>query len=1556
MPTPNTMEQSVPVKTPAAFQITNKINCVEHISFGTTLKTMQRLKKKLLISRAAGVAIGLAATLCCLSASAAVTDVWLGTVSSDPTVAGNWSGGVPVIGVNNGTAAVNTNLDVGNGANFPLVWNQPGTTTFTGYFINGVSVGVAGSMTLQSGNLIFNAGTGTAIFGQNNKSVINTFNQTGGSFTFNGSGGMFVGNGFSATQPATGIMNISGGTFTNNFNAAFTTGPGTDNGLFLGRTGGVGQMNLSGTGSFVLLGTGTMPADITITNASSYINFAGGPTATLALYNGGTAGASRNNFNSYVNGGHILIGGATVTASQFNHWTAGNLDFYQPVPVIGVASIAPSNTVYVGTPVTLSGTLSYIPAGTTYQWQTDNGGGGASFSNIGGATSTNYVLNTTSLLGTYEYQLVASTGGSLTSAPVSLTVLAATAPVFVTNMAAPSGTLNYVGVSQTYTVLFAGTLPITYQWQFSPNPDGSGAVALNSQTNAILNLTNLQLTDSGYYSLQASNGVSPYTSNSPWRALTVLSMTNFYVATNGSDSNPGTLAQPFLTIAKAAGVMVAGDTCYIRGGTYRETVTPGSSGSAALPITYCPYNNEVVTISGANVVSGWSVYTNGIYQATFAGSLGDEDQIFVDGVMMNLARWPNTSLDVSRPVMAVAATGRAVVTNSDGTMIDTFTDTNLTQPSGFFIGAQIHELPGPMYAAQTGLVTNYTPGTLTFHCRNAYTPIAGNPYYLFGLLSLLDTPGEWFINTNANKLYLWPPQNDSPVNHMVEAKQRDYGFDLSGKSYINLQGLQFFACAVNSSSTSRGLVLDGLGCLYVSHFSLINTNGVFNYHVADTGLILNGTNNVLRNSTIAYSAGNGVTLLGASNRVQNCVIHDVDYAQLDCGAVGTGLGADSVGQVICSNTCYNSACCLLVIRRLAAGRINNNVLYRAMLRTSDGGAIRTFGHDGQNTEIDHNIFSDNICVNHKASGVYLDSGSPDFIVHHNLLYNTSWALQYNLPSVNVKWFNNTAVSSYYSLEGAYVGSQANSEVFNNIFTAYLGIASTNPGDVALSNNLTSNINPLFVSTNLLNFQLQGNSPGVNAGIVLPPYTDGYSGSAPDIGAFEYGQTPWTAGATNAVLPPAGPTGLTASGSASSAVQLTWIDNSTHESQFIVERSLDSETFSELVTLPSGTTNYTDFTVQKGIPYYYRVRADESMNSNYQPVKVSGHALGIIEANSLDAQSGGIAVTSTGIGNIFNGYWAEYAATDFGSGATNITLSVASGATTLNNYIQVRLDSTTGTMIANINILGTGGYGVYTNVSSAVATVSGVHDLYLVFVGGAGVCNLAYFSFGAAAPLAAPPIPQSVTATGIATNQVQVTWASVSGSQSGFAVENSTDNQNFTQISVTASNTFAFVDSGLAPGTTRYYRVRSFNLLGFSDYSQSVAGSSWTGIEQWRYNNWGTTNNVGVAADTANPSGDGIANLMKYALGLNPLVFVTGGLPTCSLSNGVIYYNFTRLLSATDITYQVIIVSDLQTGVWAEFWNSATNPYPSLAPSITQSVAIPTINQPAQFFRLGITRP
>jgi parallel beta-helix repeat protein len=72
-----------------------------------------------------------------------------------------------------------------------------------------------------------------------------------------------------------------------------------------------------------------------------------------------------------------------------------------------------------------------------------------------------------------------------------------------------------------------------------------------------------------------------------------------YVATNGNDSNPGTESQPWRTIQYAVGQISPGDTIYVRGGTYAESVLISSSGAAGAPKTLTNYPGETVTINGS---------------------------------------------------------------------------------------------------------------------------------------------------------------------------------------------------------------------------------------------------------------------------------------------------------------------------------------------------------------------------------------------------------------------------------------------------------------------------------------------------------------------------------------------------------------------------------------------------------------------------------------------------------------------------------------------------------------------------------------------------------------------------------------------------------------------------------------------------------------------------------------------------------------------------------------------------------------------------------------------
>lgn len=80
----------------------------------------------------------------------------------------------------------------------------------------------------------------------------------------------------------------------------------------------------------------------------------------------------------------------------------------------------------------------------------------------------------------------------------------------------------------------------------------------------------------------------------------------YYVSTGGSDGSPGTESQPWRTIQKAADTAVAGDTVYIKGGTYKERVIfDKNNGSSGKWILFRNYSNDVVVIDGSSTaVSG----------------------------------------------------------------------------------------------------------------------------------------------------------------------------------------------------------------------------------------------------------------------------------------------------------------------------------------------------------------------------------------------------------------------------------------------------------------------------------------------------------------------------------------------------------------------------------------------------------------------------------------------------------------------------------------------------------------------------------------------------------------------------------------------------------------------------------------------------------------------------------------------------------------------------------------------------------------------------------------
>ena len=93
----------------------------------------------------------------------------------------------------------------------------------------------------------------------------------------------------------------------------------------------------------------------------------------------------------------------------------------------------------------------------------------------------------------------------------------------------------------------------------------------------------------------------------------------YYVATTGSDSNPGTLSEPWLTIQHAADTAVAGDTVNIQGGAYSSTqIEFDNSGSAGNYITFQNYNSGAVNV---NITDSQSAAVL-IYHASYLQLIG----------------------------------------------------------------------------------------------------------------------------------------------------------------------------------------------------------------------------------------------------------------------------------------------------------------------------------------------------------------------------------------------------------------------------------------------------------------------------------------------------------------------------------------------------------------------------------------------------------------------------------------------------------------------------------------------------------------------------------------------------------------------------------------------------------------------------------------------------------------------------------------------------------------------------------------------------------------------
>lgn len=595
--------------------------------------------------------------------------------------------------------------------------------------------------------------------------------------------------------------------------------------------------------------------------------------------------------------------------------------------------------------------------------------------------------------------------------------------------------------------------------------------------------------------------------------------TDYYVAKDGNDANPGTIDSPYLTISKAASVAVAGDVVYIREGTYEETLAPSNSGTAGNPIVFQSYPGESVIITAMQALSGWTQDNGSIYKTTVPfNSLNQENLVLHKETALDLARWPNKVDEGAFALNSLRNSGGSAPNVVSGAYLTESSIPNLDWKGGavWFYG----DKAGSGWIAWKAEIISSSSGRVNFTLnknpdwiRTFHAPGDLGDFYLEGVKGALDYKNEWYYDNITKELFVQLPNGAAPEDGEVKMRRRKETINLRNKKYIEVRNLAVFGGGINLEDSSTwqangntnttNNVLYGISSFYGAH-----TQGVFTSFSAGLAAInMQGSNNTIEKCEIAYGAASGISVRGENHVIKDNLIHDFNtLGSYDAPVVLRGMN----NSKFLNNTVRNGGRDAVNY----SGK-NNELAYndisRSNLIADDCGLFYTVGRQ-ENTEIHHNWFHDTESRGNlsKAAGIYLDNDAASFSVHHNVIWNTEWSnIQINWDGTDIDVFNNTLwkgsrVMGAWHKEGT---AFSNVKVWNNI-----GSNDDWEPQSDKQNNLVVTADE-FINEAKGDFRLKVNSLSKDKGREISGITDGFVGDKPDVGAYEFGGESWVAGIT-----------------------------------------------------------------------------------------------------------------------------------------------------------------------------------------------------------------------------------------------------------------------------------------------------------------------------------------------------------------------------------------------------------------------------------------------------------
>lgn len=280
--------------------------------------------------------------------------------------------------------------------------------------------------------------------------------------------------------------------------------------------------------------------------------------------------------------------------------------------------------------------------------------------------------------------------------------------------------------------------------------------------------------------------------------------------------------------------------------------------------------------------------------------------------------------------------------------------------------------------------------------------------------------------------------------------------------------------------------------------------------------------------------------------------------------------------------------------------------------------------------------------------------------------------------------------------------------------------------------------------------------------------------------------------------PAAPGSLSGTVDSADSITLNWMDASTIETGFRVERTTDPTFNTGITPFTTGAdiTTLTDTSPAAGTTYYYRVYAFNTVGDSIDPsntlIITAGVPTAPTELSAVSVSPSQVDLTWTDNSDNENSFRIERAtAVDFSTGF--VSFNSPAGTTSYSDA------TVAGNTLYYYRVFAVNGAG--DSPESNIVSLTTIEDL----------------------PLA----PTDLSATAFNAGQVDLAWTDNSTNESGFRIERATD-ADFTigrTIFTTVSDIESYSDVTASPATTYYYRVFATNVTGSSAPSNTASATT-----------------------------------------------------------------------------------------------------------------------------------